>query len=1246
MNRPLPLPAHRNRQLFSNHYLAVRLPTDPLWDEIAAEAAALRVALQELHHHQSTALMGANESQTEERWCQPVLRALGWGYEVQPVSRRQGTVQVPDYALFLSQEEADRAASASDRRRILKVAASVMEAKRWRRDLDTRDLEGADRLNQVPSTQIINYLIRAEQPWGILTNGATWRLYYRDADFADTTFFAVDLLDLLDDQPLSLGDKGDTIPAAEAFRYFYLFFRPASFRVEAEAKRWLDLAYQSSVRYARAVEEALKPRAYSAIAALCRGFAVAHEIEPRRLAAEPALAKALLDNALTLLFRLLFLLYAESRDLLPVRDNPAYREKSLVRLRERAAHQRDSRSPLFPRGRDFWNDLRDLFQIVDGNPAWRAVGVPVYNGGLFDPTKNPWLEDHYVADPELAEAIDLLSRTADPATGGMHYVDYGPLDVRNLGSIYEGLLEHVLRVDDRGALYLANEKGERKVSGSYYTPSYIVEYIVEKTLRPLVERRTPEEILGLKVLDPAMGSGHFLVSATSFLVRAAVGAVENEQGILGDLAKLDPERLRRLVVERCIFGVDKNPRAVELAKLSLWIATVQRDKPLNFLDHHLKIGDSLLGAPIDRMGRLPGTKGKTAKQETKGQINAFESAYQSELIGILDSVHAIETSTSDTLSDLERKETLHQRVESVTDRYRSIADLWCGTLFDSGLDADRYGRAIDALHGFPGQWESLAHEMWMLETARIASAHRFFHWELEFSEVFFVESGGRMANPGFNAVIGNPPYVRMEEFKEIKDFLRALYETYATRSDLYVYFMERSLNLLRRDGRYGAIISNKFLRAGYGKRLRAFIGRGATIEEIIDFGELPVFEETATMPAIVLARRGAGGHSARYAAISTLDFENLATVVDQHAFEVDQVALSGEEWLIAPAGVTALVEKLDSISEPLGLVVNGQIAYGVKTGLNEAFFIDDGVRQRLIEEDSQSAEVIKPLVVGTDIRHYHLDRSGEWLIYLPHGTDIDRYPAVEEHLARFREQLEKRATQQAWFELQQPQEAYVSYFEGPKILYPEMALEARFAFDPGPLYPNNKCFLIPRRDGYLLALLNSRLAFFYLGQICSVLGDPAQRGRLELRAQYMERLPIRRIPEATPASARDEMGEWLRSLYFRGLKLAGIEPEIPSDIRQLGPWIGELSSVEQVILIGSWARGHAREDSDIDLVVVVHENGTRPEQHRAIRRHIRDYSRPVDLILYTSEELERAAASPASFIAHVLPEGVVLHAGA
>ncbi len=1256
-------PAYGNRQLFSNHFLETRLRRDRQWDECAGAARALRERVREVYRREGDTLTAANEAQTEEHLLRPVLQALGWGYEVQPRSQRLGATQFPDYALFATDEDARRAAAGRERRSVLKQALAVLEAKRWDRPLDARGGPGDLEPNRVPSTQIVNYLFRAEQPWGILTNGREWRLYNRDVDFADTAYFSLDLAALLGDEPLALTEEGATIRAEEAFRYFYLFFAPPSFRPDQHGLRWVDNARADSLSYARAVEAELKPRAYRAVTALCAGFAASAGVDAALLRRDETLGRTILDNSLTLLFRLLFVLFAEARDLLPVRTNPTYRSKSLLQLRERAKRVRDEEQTCFPHGRDFWNDLADLFQIIDGHPDWRLDGLPVYDGGLFDPDRHPWLENHYVPDPQLAEAIDLLSRASDPDTRSLHYVDYGPLDVRHLGSVYEGLLEYVLRVADatlpeirekgrvirtavpEGDVYLANDKGERKVTGSYYTPDYVVQYIVERTLAPLVERRRAGEILSVRVLDPAMGSGHFLVAATAYLVRAAVAAVDaDDQGSLGELAHLDPEHVGRLVVERCIFGVDRNPRAVELAKLSLWLATVEKNKPLNFLDHHLKVGDSLLGGRIERMSRPP-ARGKAARLEAAGQYNAFGDALALALRQAVGMTRQIEATATDSLRDVALKKKLLAEADRLLDRARFVGDVWCATFFGLSIDEDRYAALLGALKSDRQQWGEASAIVDAEALARLRAKHVFFHWEVEFGEAFHdAETGHRLERPGFDAVMGNPPYVRMEEFKGIKDFLRQEYETYATRSDLYVYFIERSLELLRDGGEYGAIVSNKFLRANYGKKLRGLIGRIGRVREIVDFAGSGVFPEATVRPALVFVRKGGAAVPARFAELG--EFDDLRIAVEKAAFELNPGTLAGEEWQLVDRRTAEILARLPALGEPLGKMLPSGICWGIKTGLNEAFWIDRATRERLIAEDARSAEVIKPLVIGDDVRHYHIRSADRWLLYLPHGVDIRRYPAVEAHLAPFRERLERRATEQAWYELQQPQKAFRNIYERPKIVYPIITREPRFGLDKGGRFVNDKCFVLATDDGSVLALLNSRLCFFYLRNAAARLEGPAgSDAYIELRAQYMERVPIRQVAERTPERTRQELGRWLEGLYYRGLRKAGIEPEVPEEIRELGARIGALKGVEEVRLIGSWGRGHPRPDSDLDLLVVVQPDGGKAAWRERIRERLAGAPRPVDLHVYTPAEIERWRAVPGSFVGHVLEEGVRLDDG-
>ncbi|MGH7447130.1 MAG: TaqI-like C-terminal specificity domain-containing protein, partial [Longimicrobiales bacterium] len=324
----------------------------------------------------------------------------------------------------------------------------------------------------------------------------------------------------------------------------------------------------------------------------------------------------------------------------------------------------------------------------------------------------------------------------------------------------------------------------------------------------------------------------------------------------------------------------------------------------------------------------------------------------------------------------------------------------------------------------------------------------------------------------------------------------------------------------------------------------------------------------------------------------------------------------------------------------------GQICWGVKTGLNDAFFIDATTRAALIEEDAHSAELIMPLAAGDDIRHYNVRARDRFLIYVPHGTDMNRYPAVLKHLSHYRERLMRRATSASheWYELQQPQEAYRSYFESTKIVFPDIGTSPRFALDDRGRYCSNTAYFLPSSDLTLLAMLNSRLSFFLLKHLCAQLEGPGQ-AYLRFFGHYMERLPIRRVEQTTPEEMKRELSTWLMSLYHRGLRRAGVEPEVPADIRELGCRIGEIEGVQRVLLFGSWARGDAHQDSDVDLLVVDAPNGDRAQRYVDVSLQIGPFARPIDLQLLTPEEFARQRSDADSFVARVIVEGLVLHDG-
>jgi type I restriction-modification system DNA methylase subunit len=365
-----------------------------------------------------------------------------------------------------------------------------------------------------------------------------------------------------------------------------------------------------------------------------------------------------------------------------------------------------------------------------------------------------------------------------------------------------------------------------------------------------------------------------------------------------------------------------------------------------------------------------------------------------------------------------------------------------------------------------------------------------------------------MRRGGFDAVVGNPPYVRQESLGQaLKDYTKERFAAYASTADLYTYFIERAHKLLRPGGLFGYIVSNKFIRANYGRPLRNFLFAKTTLLQIIDFGELPVFANAATFPAIVLTRNApARKQSFAHAAIKRLDFSSLADEVAAVGKQLDEASVAGGRWTLAAPAIQAVLEKIKTRGVPLGDYLTTDIYRGVITGLTEAFAIDGPTAAAIIRKNPRANALIKPFVLGDDIRHYEIERAGRFLICIPNGWTQEhagskagwdwfakKYGALAAHLAPFERKARERCDQgQYWWELR-PCDYYPA-FEAPKIIYPDIAKESRFCLDEEGLYSANTTYIIPSPDKYLLGILNSRLIFTYYKSIAAVLGDPDKGG--------------------------------------------------------------------------------------------------------------------------------------------------------
>jgi adenine-specific DNA-methyltransferase len=387
-----------------------------------------------------------------------------------------------------------------------------------------------------------------------------------------------------------------------------------------------------------------------------------------------------------------------------------------------------------------------------------------------------------------------------------------------------------------------------------------------------------------------------------------------------------------------------------------------------------------------------------------------------------------------------------------------------------------------------------------------------FEWRFEFPEV--LDDEGRFT--GFDVVIGNPPYVRQEQFKELKPYLKERYTVYQGTADLYSYFIELGIDLLSEGGHFQYIIANKWMRANYGKPLREWLQKEVNINAIYDFGDLPVFEEATTYPCLLQLSKTQPTGLFSAAEIETLDFDHLENYLKEHRFDSDQTKLQPDGWALIDEQAQRLLEKLKKKGAPLGEYVDGKIYRGVLTGLNEAFVIDEETKEQLIEEDPKSEELIKPFLAGKDIKRYQVPKTVNYLILIPNGFTnkirgnrnawdwlSNNYPPIAKHLKQFEKKAKKRYDQgQYWWELRACD--YYDEFEKTKILYQEIATYQAFTWDNSGAICNNKIFMIPESKKYILAILNSKITWFVLYNLASKLRGNA----LAMQYPYVSQIPI------------------------------------------------------------------------------------------------------------------------------------------
>ena len=403
-----------------------------------------------------------------------------------------------------------------------------------------------------------------------------------------------------------------------------------------------------------------------------------------------------------------------------------------------------------------------------------------------------------------------------------------------------------------------------------------------------------------------------------------------------------------------------------------------------------------------------------------------------------------------------------------------------------------------------------------------------FRWNAAFPEVF--EQGG------FDVVLGNPPYVRQEFFSHLKPLLQKQYDVYNGVADLYTYFFERGLRLLKPNGKLGYISSSTFFKTGSGQNLRRYLAANAAIETIVDFGDMQVFEGVTTYPAILILANAKPGnnHAVRFLALQNVPEDDLTKAFDIHAATMLQTSLNQEKWQLDADGFASLRKKISSERKMLKDVYSSPL-YGIKTGFNEAFVIDRTTHDRLIAEDPKSADIIMPFLEGKDLKKWHIEPKDLWIIFIPWHFPLhldssitgisevaeeefkNKYPAIYNHLAQHKTALSNRNKAETgiryeWYALQRWAASYYQILDKPKIIYPDISQGAKFSLDKKGSYFGNTTYFIPTDDYFLLGIMNSKVIWFYLHGVCEAL-----RGgiwRLRLFSINIETIPI---PDATDA---------------------------------------------------------------------------------------------------------------------------------
>ncbi|NJL54205.1 DUF559 domain-containing protein [bacterium] len=1325
-----------NRALFSDYYLTSRLADEKITPEWREDVRSIG---REVFRHLTTARTKYTR-QTEDAirrgLYEPLFKQLGFTYTEQKSSA--SAAEQPDYLLY----------APGDIEQPIAAALTYV----WNRNLDDvdesreQDEDHGGTPFEIPGALVVSLLEAQVAPWVIVTNGKLWRLYSSTASNKATNYYEIDL-----EEAIAANDQ------ITALKYWWLLFRQEAFT------GFLDDLLKKSADYAKDLGERLKDRVFVEIfPQFAKGFIA----DMRAQGVTELDLDAVFSGTMTFLYRLMFVLYAESLELLPVNEANGYRQLSLYRLKDEiaraggnvedtapemlAAHYSDTSTDLYTR-------LKELFHVIDDGSD--QMNMPTYNGGLFsvETDGGKFLDTYMIPDRYLAIGLDRLTRDIDQKTQALVFIDFKSLGVRQLGSIYEGLLEFKLKIASealavtrekgkeiyqpakkvkkplttlaRGEVYLENDKQERKATGSYYTPDYIVKYIVRHTVGPVLDRQfaaceprlrnaqkgyrdyarlvearrkglnpssqtllpqgekgfdrlnVPPELkkrmteiartfrkeptrsesilwqairgqpldgrkfrrqqpvgafvldfycaderlavevdgkihesqqeadrqrqeileelgirfvrisaeqvendlpgalaaihaaflpsplrgrgaggegdnpavywnsdemrqlgddcLNVRVLDPAMGSGHFLVEVVDYISNRLIdflnGWSENpvwhfidqtRQDILDEMERqgvsIDPDRLTRVallkrsVLKRCVYGVDLNLMAVELAKVSLWLDAFTLGAPLSFLDHHLKHGNSLIGARVaDVQDYLKAKEGE--------MVDMFSGSKFAGMMLATDLMRQVSYLSDNTIEQTRRSAQAYRDASDHLAPYKRVLDVytsrWFGNAPGKKVKTDTVRLFLQDPQTeawFSDPTAPLDNRLFAADSiadtaTQAAEQKRFFHWELEFPEVFFAPSkpGGQdvqlRQDGGFDAVVGNPPYGIVFD-DTIKSYLESEVGSFIRNNDVYAAFMEVAVKLATKNGLSSMIVPNTFILGPYFNKLKEFLLSHSSLRVILDFGFTQVFEDPNVFSSIYVAET------------TTENKEDETRVTD--------VVVTGQSIIYEKE------TRVDLHNQPLErwhpLHEASQKAMAKSTTVDELCFVKDvGFNYWTIGRGKKRGESIGSRVL------YSGSRKSKGDIPYVKGSDFDRYTALDSGQQWLRADYKDLLDPDVDVFRYSPEFLQVPA----KLVYRQTADRVSASIDTDQVLVDKTVHVISFRDEeqslgllYLLAVLNSQLTNFIYGD----LAREEDRTFAQVKTFRVKQLPIRRIDFTTPAEEREQLVREITGAYDLG----------------------------------------------------------------------------------------------------------------